>query len=323
MGPWTRIATRLEAWITNILTRLLTRPLRGYEQRVPNSLARMKEQLHKGDVILVEGDQRVSQVIKYLTTSSWSHTALYIGDELRRHDPALAQELDRRFGSEARHLIIEADNPGGVTCAPVAKYMRYNIRVCRPRLRRGDVDRIIDFAFSHLGRKYNVRHIFDLAKYFFPVSIIPRRFRQTVLHSGSEERSEIICSTLIARAFGSVGYPVLPKVTVDEIKAQTSRWRRWIGGGSAVRALYEEADPAFITPRDFDLSPYFDIVKINYVTEPGFDYRQIEWTLPQKAMPAPAHGETKPPSDASPQGQPEPKPEPVAADARESATANA
>lgn len=277
MGFWTRTVNRIETWVTDFLTRMLTRPLPSYEQRVPNSLARLKAQLHKGDVILVEGDQRVSQVIKYLTTSSWSHTALYVGDDLRLHDPERAKELDARFGAEAKHLIIEADNPGGVTCAPVAKYMRYNIRVCRPRLRRADVDRVIAFAFQNLGRKYNVRHIFELAKYFFPVSIIPRRFRQAVLHSGNEAKHEVICSTLLARAFGSVGYPVLPKVTVDEIKAQTSMWRRVFAGGSSVRALYQEEDPAFITPRDFDLSPYFDIVKIHYVTEPGFDYRQIEW----------------------------------------------
>ena len=278
MGFWARITKRIEAWITVVLTRILTRPMGGYEQRVPNSLPRLKSQLRKGDVILVEGDQRVSQVIKYLTTSSWSHTALYIGDELRHYDRARAEELDARFGPEARHLILEADNPGGVTCLPLAKYMRYNIRVCRPRLRRADVDRVLSFAFDHLGRNYNVRHIFELALYFFPVSIIPRRFRQAVLHYGGEGKHEVICSTLVARAFGAVGYPVLPKVTVDEIKAQASFWRRMLGGdGQAIRALYREEDPAFITPRDFDLSPYFDIVKINYVTEAGFDYRQIEW----------------------------------------------
>lgn len=282
MRFWARLSKRFEDRITNFLTRLLTRPLPSYEQRVPNSLTRLKSQLHKGDVILVEGDQRVSQVIKYLTTSSWSHTALYIGDDLRGHDPELAAELDARFGPEAKHLIIEADNPNGVACAPLAKYMRYNIRVCRPRLRRQDVDRVIAFTFSHLGRRYNIRHIFELAKFFFPVSIIPRRFRQAVLHSGNESKHEVICSTLLARAFGSVGYPVLPKVTVDEIKAQSSFWRRLVGGGSAVRALYQEEDPAFITPRDFDLSPYFDIVKIHYMMEPGFDYRQIEWAHSQR-----------------------------------------
>lgn len=299
MGFWARFTARIEAWLTEFLTRLLTRPLRGYEQRVPNSLPRLKAQLRKGDVILVEGDQRVSQVIKYLTTSSWSHTALYIGDELRRYDPARAKELDARFGPEAKHLILEADNPGGVVCAPLAKYMRYNIRICRPRLRRADVDHVLDYAFARLGHQYNVRHILELSKFLFPVSFIPRRFRQSVLHHGGERNKHaVICSTLVARAFGSVGYPVLPKVTIDEIKEQASFWRRLVGGDAqSIRALYREEDPAFITPRDFDLSPYFDIVKINYVTEAGFDYRQIEWAPSVVAEP-PAPAEAAESADA-------------------------
>ena len=32
-----------------------------------------------------------------------------------------------------------------------------------------------------------------------------------------------------------------------------------------------------ITPRDFDLSPYFEIVKFNHLADPRFDYRSIVW----------------------------------------------
>jgi len=35
--------------------------------------------------------------------------------------------------------------------------------------------------------------------------------------------------------------------------------------------------PALITPRDFDLSPYFEIVKFNHLALGKFDYRRIEW----------------------------------------------
>ncbi len=38
--------------------------------------------LRKGDVLLVEGTSRFSSAIKYLTQSTWSHAALYIGDHL-------------------------------------------------------------------------------------------------------------------------------------------------------------------------------------------------------------------------------------------------
>jgi len=80
-------------WVVEQMTQLLTQPLRSYEQRVPNSLGSLKQHLKPGDVVLVEGDQRVSQVIRYLTQSSWSHCALYIGDELRRFNGELAETL--------------------------------------------------------------------------------------------------------------------------------------------------------------------------------------------------------------------------------------
>ncbi|HYD47529.1 MAG TPA: YiiX/YebB-like N1pC/P60 family cysteine hydrolase [Terriglobales bacterium] len=272
------LTRRIEMWLTAQLSALLVRPLRSYEQRVPNSVENLKQQLRKGDVILVEGDQRVSQVIKYLTQSSWSHTAIYVGDELRRYNPALAQELAEKLGDDSRYLVLEADN-AGVLCSPISKYKNHNIRICRPRnLRREDLDKVFVYLFRQLGRRYNFRHIIELARYFLPVTVVPRRFRRTMLHYGGEHKHEVICSTLLARAFGSVGYPVLPRVTIDEIAEQPTRWQRLLGrNGAAIRALYREEDPALITPRDFDLSPYFDIVKINYLCEPKFDYRRIAW----------------------------------------------
>jgi hypothetical protein len=279
MAAFGQIKERIEAFVTLVLTRLLTTPLRSYEVRVPNSAQNLQQQLRKGDVILVEGDQRVSMVIKYLTQSSWSHTAIFVGDELRRHDPARAKELDARYGDAARYLILESDNEEGVSCAPITKYINHNIRVCRPRgLHKQDLDRLLQFLFERLGHHYNFRHIFELARYFFPVSIIPRRFRKSALHFGGEHKHEVICSTLLARAFRSVAYPVLPRVTVDQIEAQGSFLSRLLRrNGHGIRALYREEDPAIITPRDFDLSPYFDIVKVNYLGEPRFDYRRIEW----------------------------------------------
>lgn len=287
MTFFANLKQKIEDFITLVLTRLLTTPLRSYEVRVPNSLTGLKQQLRKGDIILVSGDQRVSMVIKYLTQSTWSHTAIYIGDDLRRHDLARAKELDERFGEDARFLILEADNDDGVSCAPITKYVNHNLRVCRPRdLRREDFDRLMKYLLERLGLKYNFRHIFELARYFFPVSIIPRRFRKVALHYGGEHKHEVICSTLLARAFRSIGYPILPRVTVDEVEVQASFLSRLLRrNGHGIRALYREEDPAVITPRDFDLSPYFDIVKVNHVTEPKFDYRRIEWASDEAPKP--------------------------------------
>ena len=83
-------------WIISLCTRLLTKPLRTYELRVPNNVEQLKKLLHKGDVVLVEGDQRVSEVIRYVTQSSWSHSTLYVGDELLKDGADAAVERLRR-----------------------------------------------------------------------------------------------------------------------------------------------------------------------------------------------------------------------------------
>ena len=300
MGFFARIRLRIEELITLLLTRLLTTPLSSYEVRVPNSLESLKSQLRKGDVVLVSGDQRVSMVIKYLTQSTWSHTAIFVGDEFRRYQPERAKELDAKFGDDAKYLILEADNDDGVSCTPVSKYLKHNIRVCRPRfLRKPDLDKVLQYLFERLGHRYNFRHIFELARWFFPVSIIPRRFQKAALHYGGEQKHEVICSTLLARAFRSVGYPILPRVTVNEVQAEASFVSRLLRrNGQSVRALYREEDPALITPRDFDLSPYFDVVKLNHHTESRFDYRRIEWATDDTT----AAAEAEPPPQAAAQG---------------------
>ncbi len=289
MGATARIRHVLRQRLVDVLTRLLTKPVHVYEQRVPNNPTNLKEHLRTGDVVLVQGDQRISQVIRYLTQSSWSHSSLYIGDELQRLRPDLAAQLQAQHGEEARHLLVEAIAGEGVICTPVTRYIRHNLRVCRPRgLRREDLVRVIDEVVGQIGVPYDVRHIFDLGRYFFPVTLIPRRFRRAALHYGAGSTREVICSTMLARAFARVGYPVLPRVTIDEIAEQTHWLRRMLGrNGHGPRAVYREEDPALITPRDFDLSPYFEIVKFNHLCGGKFDYRRIAWVTDDRAVSTP------------------------------------
>jgi hypothetical protein len=35
--------------------------------------------------------------------------------------------------------------------------------------------------------------------------------------------------------------------------------------------------PTLITPRDFDLSPYFEIIKFNVIENSRFDYHKLRW----------------------------------------------
>src|ERR1700689_5730745 len=87
---------------------LLTKPLKTYSLHIPNDIAALKRHIRKGDVILVEGNERISECIKYLTQSSWSHSALYVGDEPIRRNPELKKKLIAEFGDDANTLIVEA-----------------------------------------------------------------------------------------------------------------------------------------------------------------------------------------------------------------------
>lgn len=258
--------------------RLLTKPLGRYQRRAGNDLINLRRFIKKGDVILVEGDQRVSEVIKYLTQSSWSHSAIYVGDELWQRNPAMRPALAERFGADAQHLMVEALVEEGVVASPLAKYIDFNIRVCRPyNLRREDLRVVLDDIMGQIGYRYDVKNLIDLARYFLPLSLVPRRFRRTALEFGSGLPTQVICSSMIAHAFAKVRYPILPEVT-EHAAPSTRGMLDWLARRPLPpSALFRSGPITLTTPRDFDISPYFEVVKFNILEEMQFDYRKIHW----------------------------------------------
>ena len=269
------------SWLRDIVidraARLLTKPRRQYQLLHPNNLAHLRGAVRTGDVILVDGDQRISEVIKYLTQSSWSHAALYVGNELLRRNPARRDVLVDQYGIEAEHMVIEALMEGGVIASPLAKYASFNLRVCRARgLRSDDLGRILDEVLAQLGSHYDVQHILDLARYFFPVTLIPRRLRRKALEVGGGLTKNVICSSMIGRAFQNVGFPILP--AIEPAADERQGWLDWLRRRKThYPVLFHRQRETLITPRDFDLSPYFDVVKFNAVELDSFDYRRIRW----------------------------------------------
>ena len=86
---------------------------------------------------------------------------------------------------------------------------------------------------------------------------------------GSGDPTKIICSALIAQAFDSVRYPILPRITRA-------------GSRQARREILHIRDSSLYMPRDFDISPYFEIVKPTIVH--GFDYTALHWADKQKPL---------------------------------------
>jgi hypothetical protein len=232
-------------------------------------------------VLLVEGDQRVSQAIKYLTMSSWSHSAIFIGDALLRHNPAKRAEIQKRFGREARYLIVEALVDRGVVVSPVVKYIDLNIRICRPMgLKPDDLQVVLDHVMSRIGWKYDQRNFMDLTRYFLPFQMIPPDLREDALHFGSGVETETICSSLIAEAFAKVKFPILPVPVRQKPRNAGEKIRQQLLGRPTRRAysgLLRARHPTLCVPRDFDLSPYFEIVKFNARESAAFDYRDLKW----------------------------------------------
>ena len=257
--------------------RVLTRPRRQYQLMHPNNVGHLRGAVRTGDVVLVDGDQRISEIIKYLTQSSWSHAALYVGDELLRRYPDRRQGLVDQYGIEAEHMIVEALMEGGVIASPLVKYTGMNLRICRPRgLRTDDLSRVLDELLAQLGSHYDVQHILDLARYFFPVSLIPRRLRRKALEVGGGLTKNVICSSMIGRAFQNIGFPILP--AIEPAADEPQGWMDWLRRRKAhYPVLFHRQRETLITPRDFDLSPYFDVVKFNAVELADFDYRRIRW----------------------------------------------
>ena len=242
--------------VGRLIARYLEKPAQGYEPFTPSDPAALRAALRPGDVVLIESNSHISGVIKYLTQSTWSHAALYVGPIPGTDD-----------GAEP-HVLIEANIGKGVESAPLSKYDRYHTRVCRPvALTPEDCAEVCAYAIARIGCDYDLKNIIDLMRYLFPLPV-PQRWRRRMMALGSGDPSRMICSALIAQAFEQVRYPILPKVTVMESRR-------------ARREILEIRHSSLYAPRDFDISPYFSVVKPTI--ESGFDYKRMRWAdLPRR-----------------------------------------
>ncbi len=259
-------------WLGRRLARFLSKP-RAVEMHVSTSrFDLLSDSLLKGDVLLVEGSSRFSTAIKYLTQSSWSHAALYVGDALHELHPELGP-----------HVLIEADVIEGVRVIALDEYRGVHTRICRAvGLRASEIDSVIGHAAGRLGQHYDIRNLVDLVRYLLPTPPVPGHWRRQMLALGAGDPTHAICSTLIAEAFQSVRYPILPIIDRD--------YRALPGTRTARKEILRIRDSKLFTPRDFDISPYFRIVKP--MIEHDFDPHRIHWA---SSAPAGPHSPSLPP----------------------------
>jgi len=237
--------------VGRLLAHYLEKPAQGYEPFTPSDAEALRVALMPGDVLLVEGNNHISGVIKYLTQSTWSHAALYVGPI-----------GDRETADGEPLVLVEANIGHGVVAAPLSKYAHCHTRICRPtKLTAEDSARVCAYATERIGFDYDLKNIIDLMRYLFPLPV-PQRWRRRMIALGSGHPTRIICSALIAQAFEAVRYPILPKVTRLDSEA-------------ARQEILEIRHSSLYAPRDFDISPYFEVVKPTI--RRGFDYKAMAW----------------------------------------------
>ena len=98
--------------VGKVIAGYLQKEVPGYEPFTPSDPGQLRGIIEPGDVMLVEGNNRVSGIIQYLTQSTWSHSALFVGP------------IDGAFEPDGEpHVLIEANIGEGVTSAPLSNIL--------------------------------------------------------------------------------------------------------------------------------------------------------------------------------------------------------
>ena len=243
-------------WLGAALARYLSEPRDDESHGTTSRPDLLGKTLLKGDVLLVEGSSRFSTAICYLTQSTWSHAALCVGN---------APDVHNEDGGP---WLVEADINEGVRIVSVRNYAARHTRICRPvGLDADEIDRVASYSLGRVGNRYDMRNIVDLARYLISTPPVPTSMRRQMLALGSGDPTRAICSSLIAEAFASVRYPVLPDIEVVQ--------RRGHDGFCHAREILHIRHSSLYMPRDFDVSPYFQIIKPTLMS--GFDPHQVAW----------------------------------------------
>jgi len=253
---------RCKTWLAEKLIKLL-----AWDRELPSTpfcdFERTRFEIRPCDILLVEGRSRISDVIKTITLSRWTHAALSIG-RLNDIEDLEIRDVVRQYypGNPDDHLLIEALIESGTVISPLTKYQYHNLRICRPRdLAPQDAQRVVNFAAHYVGKGYNTRQLLDLARFLLPYGIVPKRWRSSLFERKAGDSTRTICSTMLAEAFASVQFPVLP--FVQSMNGGKFRW-------------FKRNSSLFI-PSDFDYSPYFEIIKYPFLGDDLAIYRRLPW----------------------------------------------
>lgn len=156
----------------------------------------------------------------------------------------------------------------GVRAVALSHFSGLHCRVCRPlSLGPDEAAQVVEHARRRLGHQYDLKNIVDLVRFLLPTPPVPQQWRRRMLTLGSGDPSRAICSTLIAEVFQAVSYPVLP--IIERRSTQDPLCPL------CVDEILHVRHHSLFVPRDFDVSPYFQVIKPTLVQ--GFDHHALRW----------------------------------------------
>jgi hypothetical protein len=125
--------------------------------------------------------------------------------------------------------IVEADVAAGVRPVRLSELKGLHVRVLRPRaLSESERRRLAAWVVSRIGDEYDLAHAWALGTKLLRLPLASRYAPAPAALAQSATR--FICSSLLAHAFALIGVPIF-------------------------------ADYRFVTPRDFESAPVFEVVR--------------------------------------------------------------
>lgn len=232
----------------------------------PNDFEVISDKIMSADVLLVEGQTRVGGIIKNITRSNWSHSAICIGPLNEIDELALREKILQYYsGPDDVPLLIEAEINRGTVVTPLSFYEDFHVRIARPiGLSELDAKKVSAYMIGRLGHDYDVKQLLDLARFLLPWWVlVPRKWQSSLFETNAGKATRNVCSSLIAEAFQDVEFPILPLIE----------------RGKDGKLHFYKRNPRLYTPRDFDYSPFFKILKYPLLSEiPGGYYKAINWS---------------------------------------------
>jgi hypothetical protein len=218
---------RARARLWDAFLRYLTTPIPRGGRAAAEGIESLAGVLRRGDVLLSAGNTRASSLIKRLTGSPWSHVSMYVGPLDDGHDP---------------RCIVEADIAAGVRSIRLSQLDALNVRVLRPAsLDSMKRSRLAEWVTSRIGSEYDHAHALLLGRRLLRLPLRARTGPSSSTATSTATR--FICCSLLVHAFASVGLAIAPVRTCPDARAC--------------------ADPAGVTPGDFEQAPAFEVIGLS------------------------------------------------------------